>query len=190
MSPEQAKARPAGRASDIWAFGGVLYEALVGRPAFNGDDLSEILASVIKATMDLSLVPSDVYPEVGRILKRCLEKDVKKWYRDIGDVSIELAEALAGGASAQPPGELPAEAHSRRFIPLVALVSVISGIALASAAWWIWSRSPSPAVVTRFSDDWPEDQGLRFTSRRGIALVSGWTLYRLQHEQGSLCSRP
>src|SRR5262245_12431533 len=35
MSPEQAKGRAAGRASDIWAFGCVLYEMLVGRPAFN-----------------------------------------------------------------------------------------------------------------------------------------------------------
>ena len=37
MSPEQAKGRPADRRADIWAFGAVLFEMLVGRPLYSGD---------------------------------------------------------------------------------------------------------------------------------------------------------
>ena len=37
MAPEQAKGRPVDRRCDIWAFGCVLFEMLVGRRAFAGE---------------------------------------------------------------------------------------------------------------------------------------------------------
>src|SRR5215831_969095 len=48
MSPEQAKGRPADKRSDVWAFGCVLYEMLTGKRAFDGDDVSDTLATVLK----------------------------------------------------------------------------------------------------------------------------------------------
>jgi serine/threonine protein kinase len=39
--------------ADILAFGCVLYEMLTGRVAFQGEDVREILASVIKADVNL-----------------------------------------------------------------------------------------------------------------------------------------
>jgi eukaryotic-like serine/threonine-protein kinase len=51
MSPEQAKGRPADRYVDMWAFGAVLFEMLTGRRAFDGDDVGETLAEVIKANV-------------------------------------------------------------------------------------------------------------------------------------------
>ena len=40
MSPEQAKGKATDQRTDIWAFGCVLFEALTGRKAFDGDDVS------------------------------------------------------------------------------------------------------------------------------------------------------
>src|SRR6186713_1642959 len=92
MAPEQAKGRAVDRRADIWAFGVVLYEMLTGRRAFEGDDVSEILASVLKTDPDLSVLPADVSPSVRRLLRRCLEKDPRKRLSAIGDARLELDE--------------------------------------------------------------------------------------------------
>ena len=59
MSPEQAKGRPADKRSDVWAFGCVLYEMLTGKRAFDGDDVSDTLASVLKSQPDWTALPND-----------------------------------------------------------------------------------------------------------------------------------
>ena len=51
MSPEQAKGKAVDQRADIWAFGVVLYELLAGQHLFQGDDVSEILAAVIKEAL-------------------------------------------------------------------------------------------------------------------------------------------
>src|SRR5262249_9774275 len=63
MSPEQAKGRAADLRSDIFALGCVLYEMVTGRQAFHGDDVSEVLASVLKSEPDFNLVPRGLNPD-------------------------------------------------------------------------------------------------------------------------------
>src|SRR6202162_1439750 len=54
MSPEQARGKSVDKRADIWAFGCVMYELLCGRPAFHGEDVTEILAAVVKTETDLN----------------------------------------------------------------------------------------------------------------------------------------
>jgi serine/threonine protein kinase len=71
MSPEQARGKPVDKRADIWAFGVVLYEMVTGKRLFHGEDLTDILASVVKDKLDLTAVPS----QLRRLLERCLEKN-------------------------------------------------------------------------------------------------------------------
>src|SRR6201987_3908194 len=48
MSPEQARGKAVDKRTDVWAFGCVLYELLSGKQAFAGEDITEILAAVVK----------------------------------------------------------------------------------------------------------------------------------------------
>jgi serine/threonine protein kinase len=94
MSPEQAKGRKADKRADIFSFGCVLYEMLTGRPAFEGEDVPDILSRVLQREPDWSHLPSNLPRRVRELLERCLEKDVKKRRRDMGDVRIDIERAL------------------------------------------------------------------------------------------------
>jgi serine/threonine-protein kinase len=113
MAPEQARGRPVDRRADIWAFGVTLCEMLTGRPAFTGEDITEILASVVKDTPDLGGVPQKVRP----LLECCLQKDPKKRLRDIGD-AMALIESTPGLEAAGRP------VSSRLVRPLAAVAAV------------------------------------------------------------------
>jgi serine/threonine-protein kinase len=60
MAPEQARGKAEDQRADIWAFGVILFELLTGNRLFKGDDLTEILASVVKDTPDMTQVPRAV----------------------------------------------------------------------------------------------------------------------------------
>ena len=75
MSPEQAKGRPADKRSDVWAFGCVLYEMLTGKRAFEGEDVSDTLAAVLRGEPDWTALPADVPLAIRALMQRCLEKD-------------------------------------------------------------------------------------------------------------------
>jgi Tol biopolymer transport system component/predicted Ser/Thr protein kinase len=119
MSPEQARGRPVDKRADIWAFGVVLYEMLTGQPPFTGDDVTEILASVVKTEPDFSRVPA----QVRLLLQRCLEKDAKKRLRDIGDLDL----LMNVGAGPAPPDRV---GHGRP-LPWIAATFACAVAALA-----------------------------------------------------------
>ena len=59
MSPEQAKGKPADKRSDVWAFGCVLFEMLTGKRAFDGEDLTDVVAAVVRGEPDWKALPAD-----------------------------------------------------------------------------------------------------------------------------------
>src|SRR5262249_21375668 len=74
MSPEQARGQNADHRSDVFSFGCVLYEMLTGLQAFKGEDVSDLLASVMKIDPDFGALPSNVSPTLRELLRRCLSK--------------------------------------------------------------------------------------------------------------------
>src|SRR4051812_39216346 len=75
MSPEQARGKVVDKRADIWAFGCVLFEMLAGQRPFEGDLISDVLASVLKSDPNWPALPPDTPGGVRRLLRRCLEKD-------------------------------------------------------------------------------------------------------------------
>ena len=74
MSPEQARGGPVDKRTDIWAFGVVLYELLTGKQAFHGDDITDILAAVVRADPDWSPAPRGGASRRARIASALLTK--------------------------------------------------------------------------------------------------------------------
>jgi len=142
MSPEQAKGRAADRRSDVWAFGCVLYEMVTGRRAFDGDDVSETLASVLKGEPDWRVLPGDLPPAVHLVIERSLTKDRAARLPDISTAKFLLNEpsAIAPGQGAAGPS------RSGRTIGLKAALTLIVMAAIAAAilARGVWPLSAPP----------------------------------------------
>jgi serine/threonine protein kinase len=93
MSPEQARGDAVDKRTDIWAFGCVLYEMLTGRSAFAASTMGDTLVAVIHDEPDWTRLPKRLHPDVEKLLRRCLDKNPRTRWRDIGDVRIEIERA-------------------------------------------------------------------------------------------------
>ena len=137
MAPEQAKGRPVDKRADVWAFGCVLFEMLTGRRAFDGDDMSEVMAAVIKSEPDWIAMPTTVPSHIQLLVRRCLEKDPRKRVGDAAVARFVLSEPLDSAAVATRKA-----APTRRW-PVA--VGALAAIALVAASIWTALRFTASA---------------------------------------------
>src|SRR6202162_3840719 len=102
MSPEQAKGKTADRRADVWAFGVVLFELLAGKQAFQGDDVTEVLAAVVMKEPAFDALPAKTPPAIRSLLRRCLEKSLKRRLQHIGEARIIIEDTLSWAITAAP----------------------------------------------------------------------------------------
>ena len=169
MSPEQAKGFEADQRSDIFSFGCVLYELLSGRRAFEGDTVSDILASVLKTDVDMKALPPRLNPRLIELLRRCLEKDPRKRWHAAADVRIEL-ESLAGQAIVRDDPRA-SSIERRPLWQRVAALSVATLMGAAVAGYLAWALKPTPTqVLARFAVPLAEGSTFTNTGRQLVAL--------------------
>jgi len=177
MSPEQARGKVVDKRTDVWAFGAVLYEMLTGTRAFEGDDIAELIASVMRSTPNWAALPAGVPPHIVTLIQRCLDKDRKTRIGDIavarfllsGDAAI--AAPTAGSSDAQP--QPAAGLRARMLVPWIAAALVAGGI----AGWLLPRRTVESRIVTQLemgvqpADQLTPGQNARYRpSRTAIAI--------------------
>ncbi|MGE0814216.1 MAG: protein kinase [Vicinamibacterales bacterium] len=146
MSPEQAAGKPVDRRSDIWAFGVVLWEMLIGRRLFHAGSVPETLAAVIRADIDVSALPPSTPSSVRRLIARCLDRNPATRLRDIGEARILLQSPREDA-----PALAPAATERRAWLPMAAAVAITA--ALAGLAAWNLRGEPAEAPLRKFVVD-------------------------------------
>ena len=149
MSPEQAKGRVVDKRTDVWAFGCVLYEMLTGRRAFDGEDVTDTIAAIVRGEPNWNAVPKDTPPQVRLLLKRCLEKDRRARISDAGVARFLLTESLEFPHAAIT-GSLASPRASRARLAAAMLVGLTIGATLVAGGWSLMRR-PAPASPVRFT---------------------------------------
>ena len=165
MSPEQACGKPVDKRSDIWAFGCVLYEMLSGRRAFGGADTPAILAAVIAGAVDVERLSARRHPAIGKIITRCLSKNARKRFRDMGDVLFELEAATE-------PAPDATGAPSRTRTPWVVAAGLGMVALVALVALWRTTQPGDPEIqpLVRLDVDLGADVSLGSPSGADVIL--------------------
>lgn len=101
MAPEQIEGGPVDHRADIFSFGCVLFECLMGRSPFAGATKAETLHNVVnRDPAPLELANAPIAAVLQRILDRCLAKDRERRYDSARDLALDLREAASLAPSA------------------------------------------------------------------------------------------
>jgi serine/threonine protein kinase len=104
MSPEQARGKPADKRTDVWAFGCVLYEMLVGKQPFAGETVSDTVAAILQSEPNWRALPAATPSRIQSLIARCLKKDPSQRLRDVADGRFQIEETLSdSGTVAMAP---------------------------------------------------------------------------------------
>jgi Protein kinase domain len=150
MAPEQARAeKQPTTAVDVYAIGAMLYEALTGRPPFQGSTALDTLVQVLEQepAPPRQLDPS-VHLDMETVVLKCLAKQPGQRYESASALADDLEHWLAG----EPIAARPAAPHERlirwcRHHPGLALLTfaiffgvlfmpVVSGFARGLVTGW------------------------------------------------------
>src|SRR5262249_42003716 len=136
-----------------------VYQLLTGDQLYQGETVSDTLASVLREEPKLEKVPR----RFQALLRRCLEKDPKKRLRDIGDAIALIEPALVESDQSITTPPVPI---SSRWPWVAAGVSALAAIALSAIHFR--EKPPNPPAVARYQIQLPE--GTRFTNGGGFSL--------------------
>jgi serine/threonine-protein kinase len=183
MSPEQARGTTVDKRADIWAFGCVLYQMLTAPPAAAGPPVSDTIAAVLEREPDWSALPAGTPPSIRRLLRHCLEKDVRRRLRDIGDARIDLEYPD------EPAVASPLRSGTRRTMAFVGIGALAAGLGLGWVAATSMKRGAAALVSPQlFVETLPEQRTFEAGNAATGSMVAlspdGRTLAYVAEEAG------
>lgn len=148
MSPEQARghASSAEATTDIFALGAIMYEALTGRRAFDGQSTPELLHMIVyEEPLRLKVVRPELPTGLCEVVERCLSKAPTDRFSSVRDLAVALRDAVRPTSRGKEQPSLALEvprppAETRRRPVLWATVWMLSVVATAVVAALIVSK--------------------------------------------------
>jgi len=172
IAPEQAEGTSFSPAADIYSLGAILFNLLVGRPPFVGNNaLSVIRQAVAKPAPKLRFVARSFDRDLETIVARCLEREPKIRYETAGALAEDLERWVDGRPIIARPIRAPAKLFrwSRRN-PVFAGAVAVCVLLSAAVAWLIpqhpqtSSRPPEKSIAILPFQNLTKDQESAFFS--------------------------
>ena len=140
MAPEQLEEGASlSAATDVYAFGVVLFEMLTGRLPFEGKGAVAVaLRRLTHAAPAPSLYVPSLSSDWDALIARCLHRDVSRRFASTEEVAAAL-EQLAGARHIV----LPTRRSRRRALTLAGAAAASASVALAAAHFWPLAQAPA-----------------------------------------------
>ncbi len=152
MSPEQVRGEQLDTRTDLFSFGGVLYEMATGRQAFPGNTFGIISHAILeRVPTPVTRVNPDLPSKLEEIINKSLEKDREVRYQHAADLRADLKRlrrdtdtarlAALSGPSKIVQAALAPLSWRRKLA--VAIVGVVALLILAAAFFFLLWRGPA-----------------------------------------------
>jgi eukaryotic-like serine/threonine-protein kinase len=138
MAPEQARAQPVDQRADIYAFGLILYDLLLGRTRASRTEsvVAELNLRMKAPPPPPRTIDPSIPQALDRIIARCIETEADKRYATTAELLADLERLDDEG---QP---LPV---SRHLTWRVAAAAAVVLVAMVGLTWWL-ARPPAAPV--------------------------------------------
>jgi serine/threonine protein kinase/cytochrome c-type biogenesis protein CcmH/NrfG len=147
MSPEQVRGEVLDARTDIFSFGGVLYEMATGKRAFDGSSQAVVFSSILTADPPrASQLRPDLPHDLQRILDKALAKDRDLRYQGAAEMKSDLLRLqgdIESGVAKIAVREVTRRRRIRLFLATTS-ATVLIGAAVALGLF-LHKRSTSPA---------------------------------------------
>ena len=143
MAPEQARAQPVDHRADIYAFGLIVYDLLVGRQrqSHHESSFAELMSRLDKAPPALRTLDASIPEAVEAIVQRCLQPDPEQRYATTADLVAAL-DALDEHGHLLPEPE-PITIKERLSVRAMSAIALLV-VALLGGTFWFASRNATP----------------------------------------------
>src|SRR5262245_7229204 len=185
MSPEQAKGRAADRRSDVWSFGCMLFEMLAGSRAFEGEDITDTIAAIVRGEPNWQALPAATPPALRQLIERSLIKDRAQRLPDMSVVRYILNEpqvlsptgpstSITAATAVAATGAVNAGGYAAPMRTTVKSLIFWTAIVVATLAIWQYtSRRPAGAsdqAASHFTIVLPEGVEVAQTNMAPLAI--------------------
>jgi hypothetical protein len=179
MAPEQVRCETVDHRADIFAFGAVLYEMLVGRNAFQRSSSIETMHAILNDEPPeiLATTEHQVPPPLLSIMRRCLEKERGQRFQSSQDLGFALEIVNAAAATTQMEAD-PAQTTRRKPWTISTMLAALILVSAMAAVLTLRLHVPHQPTYNRVTFRPGKVFAARFISD-GQTILYGYPLSKL-----------
>ncbi len=148
MAPEQVRGQATDYRADIFAFGAILYEMVMGRQTFQRPTSADTMSAILhEEPAPISQLAPDTPLALEKVVRRCLEKNAEQRFQSASDLAFAL-QALS-----EPTISSISAAHRAAEEPNRVQRMLVGGavlLVLAAVAVYFWTQPRATPKVANY----------------------------------------
>jgi serine/threonine protein kinase/Tol biopolymer transport system component len=184
MSPEQVRGQSVDQRTDIFAFGAILYEMVMGKRSFLKSTEADTVSAILnEEPPSISQLAPDAPPALDRVIRRCIEKNPEQRFHSASDLAFAL-EALSDPGTSRS-GIHPVPPDTRPSTRPVLMLSAVLLLGIVVFLAYLWMKPVPPPTLGSYvqltHDGQPKSLIGTDGSRLYLAVGAGSSASSAQH---------